>query len=237
MQRYSGFSLLARSLRKHRGWSPAWRDAAPKPRYDVVIIGAGGHGLATAWYLASRHGIRNVAVLERHHLGSGNSGRNTQICRSNYFNLEASAFYEHSLKLYESLGRELNFNIMFGQQGLLTLFHDRDEAEMNRRWLNAMALNGIETELLDRESVARMVPMLRLNGRYPVQGGFIQRRAGIARHDAVVWAFARAASAAGVDIVQQCEVNGFRQNDSFKAVQVAENPAMQWRVIIIISYG
>jgi sarcosine oxidase subunit beta len=158
--------------------------------------------------------MRNIAVLERNHLGSGNSGRNTQICRSNYFHPEASAFYEHSLQLYETLGLDLNFNIMFGQQGLLTLYHDRDEEDLNQRWMNAMALNGIETQLLDREQVRRKVPLLQLDGRYPVVGGFLQDRAGISRHDAVVWGYARAASRAGVDIVQNCEVTGFVQSDS-----------------------
>jgi sarcosine oxidase subunit beta len=214
MQRYSALSLFLQAIRKHRDWAPAWRNPEPRKQYDAVIIGAGGHGLATAWYLASKHGMRNIAVLERNHLGSGNSGRNTQICRSNYFHPEASAFYEHSLQLYETLGLDLNFNIMFGQQGLLTLYHDRDEEDLNQRWMNAMALNGIETQLLDREQVRRKVPLLQLDGRYPVVGGFLQDRAGISRHDAVVWGYARAASRAGVDIVQNCEVTGFVQSDS-----------------------
>ena len=209
MQSYSAFSLLCGALGGHRRWRPAWRSAEPKRHYDVVVVGAGGHGLATAYYLATRYGIRNVAVLDKGWLGGGNSGRNTQVCRSNYFYPESAAFYEHSLRLFESLATELDFNIMFSQRGNLELSHGLEELEINRRWANAMTLNGIDSELLDRDDIRRMVPILDLDCRFPVIGGFIQRRAGISRHDAVVWAYARAAAAAGVDIVQSCEVTAF----------------------------
>ena len=213
MRRYSVFAIAREGLRYHSGWARAWASPTPKPRYDAIIVGAGGHGLATAYYLATKHGIRDVAVLEKNWLGGGNSGRNTQVCRSNYFYPESAAFYEHSLQLFESLAGELDFNIMFSQRGNLELSHGLEELEINRRWANAMTLNGIDSELLDRDDIRRMVPILDLDCRYPVVGGFVQRRAGISRHDAVAWAYARAASAAGVDIVQACEVIGFEGTD------------------------
>jgi sarcosine oxidase subunit beta len=214
MSTYSALSLLRNSLRGNRGWQRAWRDPKPKKRYDSIIIGAGGHGLATAYYLATKHGVKNIAVLDKGYIGGGNSGRNTQVCRSNYFYPESAAFYEHSLRLYENLGHDLNFNIMLSQRGNLELSHSLEELEMNRRWATAMSLNGIDSEMLDRDDIRKMVPILDLDCRFPVMGGFIQKRAGIARHDAVVWAFARAASAAGVDIIQDCEVLDFESNDS-----------------------
>jgi sarcosine oxidase subunit beta len=214
MKRYSGLSLIREGLTGHRGWSRAWRDPKPKKQYEIIIIGAGGHGLATAYYLAKQHGVRNIAVLDKGYLGGGNSSRNTQVCRSNYFYPESAAFYEHSLRLYEGLGRDLNFNIMLSQRGNLELSHSLEELEMNRRWATAMSLNGVDSEILDRDDIRKMVPIVDLDCRFPVVGGFIQKRAGIARHDAVVWAFARAASAAGVDIIQGCEVHDFEMNDS-----------------------
>ena len=214
MSTYSALSLLRNSLRGNRGWQRAWRDPKPKKRYDSIIIGAGGHGLATAYYLATKHGVENIAVLDKGYIGGGNSGRNTQVCRSNYFYPESAAFYEHSLSLYENLGHDLNFNIMLSQRGNLELSHSLEELEMNRRWATAMSLNGIDSEMLDRDDIRKMVPILNLDCRFPVMGGFIQKRAGIARHDAVVWAFARAASAAGVDIIQGCEALDFESNDN-----------------------
>ena len=214
MNFYSGFSLIRHGLTGQRGWKRAWRDPEPRRHYDVIIIGAGGHGLATAYYLATRHGIRDIAVLEKGYLGGGNSGRNTQVCRSNYFYPQSAAFYEHSLRLYESLSEDLNFNIMLSQRGNLELSHSLEELEMNRRWATAMTMNGVDSELMDRAEIRKMEPILDLDCRFPVVGGFIQRRAGISRHDAVVWAFARAASAAGVDIIQNCEVTGFETSDS-----------------------
>jgi sarcosine oxidase subunit beta len=180
----------------------------------VVIIGAGGHGLATAYYLATRHGIHNVAVLEKGWLGGGNSGRNTQVSRSNYFYPESGAFYEHSLRLFESLAGELDFNLMFSQRGILSICHSAHEMEIYRRWANAIQMNGIDSRLLSREEVHRRVPQLNLDCRFPVTGGFIQERGGISRHDAVAWGYARKASAAGVDIVQRCEVQGMETSDS-----------------------
>jgi sarcosine oxidase, subunit beta len=210
MQSYSMMALLRHALSGHRGWRPAWRSPELKSSYDIVIIGAGGHGLATAYYLAKKHGIRKVAVLEKGWLGGGNTGRNTQVTRSNYFWPESAGFFDHSLKLYENLGSELNFNVMLSQRGMLTLAHSHHELEMLRRWANAIQVNGIDSELMSAEDIARLVPLLRLDGRYPVYGGFIQRRGGVSRHDAVAWAYARAASALGVDIIQQCEVTGLR---------------------------
>ena len=223
MQRYSALNLLWHALRGNRHWRAAWRDAKPKRGYEVVVIGGGGHGLATAYYLAKKHGIRNVAVVERGLIGLGNSGRNTQVVRSNYFYPASSSFYDHSLRLYEGLGRELNFNVMLSQRGVLNLGHSEHEMEMLRRWCNAISMNGIDSEMLSREQIARLAPPLNLDGRYPVLGGFIQRRGGICRHDAVVWGYARGASALGVDIVQNCEVTGFHINgDGVRGVHTSQ---------------
>ena len=214
MPGYSGFSLLGNAIRGHRRWPRAWRDAKPKKNYDVVVIGAGGHGLATAYYLARYQGVKNVAVLEKGWLGSGNSGRNTQVCRSNYFYPASGAFYEHSLKLYENLASELNMNIMFSQRGILAICNSAHELELYRRWANAVQMNGIDSEVLSREQIKKQVLHINLDCRLPIWGGFIQKRGGIARHDAVVWGYARAASAAGVDIIQNCEVTGMLSSDS-----------------------
>ncbi|MDA0707282.1 MAG: sarcosine oxidase subunit beta family protein, partial [Proteobacteria bacterium] len=213
MKGYSAFSLIRNALQGHRHWKPLWRNPEPKKSYDVVIIGAGGHGLATAYYLASKHGIRNVAVIEKGFLGGGNSGRNTQVTRSNYFWPQSTAFFDHSLKLYEKLGLDLNFNIMLSQRGVLTVAHSQHDIDMMRRWTNAILVNGVDSELLTPGDIKKIEPLVNLNSRYPVVGGYIQRRAGISRHDAVVWGFARAANALGVDIIQQCEVTGLGITD------------------------
>lgn len=207
--RYSVLSLIREGLNAQRGWEPAWRDAAPKKRYDAIVIGGGGHGLATAYYLAKNHGIRNIALIERGWIGGGNTGRNTTIIRSNYFFPQTAAFFDFALKLYEGLSLDLNYNIMFSQRGMWTLGHDRHGLEMLRRSANAMRLNEIDAELHDGDSVRRHIPGLNDTPRFPVLGGLNQPRAGTARHDAVAWGYARASSALGVDIIQNCEVTGF----------------------------
>ena len=236
LQRYSFFSLARRALAGHRGWRQAWRSPDPKPSYDVIIIGGGGHGLATAYFLAKAHGIRNVAVLEKGWIGGGNSGRNTQVVRSNYFYPESAAFYERSRSLYERLSRELNFNLMFSQRGMLVLAHSDHELEMQRRWLNAILLNGIECELLTPAQIRSIEPLVELNGRYPVVGGFIQRSGGIARHDAVNWGFARAADGLGVDIIQDCAVTGFKvDGNRVMSVQTSRGNFSAGRVGIAVA--
>jgi len=213
--RYSAWSLIRGALSNQRHWRHAWRAASPKPAYDIVIIGGGGHGLATAYYLAQNHGIRNVAVLERGWIGGGNTGRNTTIVRSNYLYPESARLYDFSLKLYEGLSQALNFNIMLSQRGLITLAHSRHDLESMSRWANAMLMNGVDARLLSREQVGMQVPFIDMSGasRFPILGGFSQPRAGTARHDAVAWGYARAASDLGIDIVQNCEVQGFLKDD------------------------
>jgi sarcosine oxidase, subunit beta len=208
---YSAWSLLRGALSGQRHWTPAWRDAAPKSNYDVIVVGGGGHGLATAYYLAKNHGIANVAVIERGWIGGGNTGRNTTIVRSNYLYPESARLYDFSLQLYEGLSQALNFNIMLSQRGLVLLAHSRHDLDAMSRWANAMRMNGIQAELLSREQVGELAPALDLSpdARLPVLGGFLQRRGGTARHDAVAWGYARAASALGVDIIQNCEVVDF----------------------------
>ena len=213
--RYSLFSLARQALSGHRGWQPAWRDAAPKPAYDVVIVGGGGHGLATAHYLASRFGIRNVAVVEKGWIGSGNAGRNTTIIRSNYLLPGNIPLYEWSMKLWEGLEQELNYNAMVSQRGVLNLCHTPAQRDSFERRGNAMRLHGVDADLLDAGAVRKVAPFLDFdNARFPILGGLLQKRGGTARHDAVVWGYARAASAAGVDIIQNCEVTGFRRDRS-----------------------
>jgi len=204
-------TLLQGAASRHRQWAPAWRDARPKPAYDVIIVGGGGHGLATAYYLAKNHGLTNVAVLERGWIGGGNTGRNTTIVRSNYLYPESARLYDFSLKLYENLSQSLNFNIMLSQRGLIVLAHSRHDLESMSRWANAMRMNGVDADLLTREEVKHLAPDLDMSSRarYPILGGLTQARAGTARHDAVAWGYARGASALGVDIVQNCEVRGF----------------------------
>jgi methylglutamate dehydrogenase subunit A len=211
MGHYSFLSVITDAVRGHKSLTPAWRDAAPRDSYDAVIVGGGGHGLATAYYLASQHGITNVAVLEKSWIGSGNVGRNTTIIRSNYLLPGNAPFYEHSMRLWEGLEQDINYNAMVSQRGVLNLFHSDAQRDAYARRGNAMRLHGIDAELLDAAAVRRMLPMLDYaNARFPIQGGLLQRRGGTARHDAVAWGYARAAHQRGVDIVQNCEVTGFR---------------------------
>jgi sarcosine oxidase subunit beta len=212
--RYSIFSVLGQALRGQKGWTPAWRDAAPKPDYDVVIVGGGGHGLATAHYLAKEHGVTRVAVLEKGWIGGGNVGRNTTIIRSNYLLPGNIPFYEWSMKLWEGLEQDLNYNAMVSQRGVLNLFHSDAQRDAYARRGNAMRLHGVDAELLDREQVRALVPLLDFdNARFPIQGGLLQRRGGTVRHDAVAWGYARAADSRGVDIIQNCEVTGIAVED------------------------
>ena len=224
--RYSLLSLARQALGGHRGWGPAWRDAAPKPDYDVIIVGGGGHGLATAHYLAKEHGVRNVAVVEKGWIGSGNAGRNTTIIRSNYLLPGNTPFYELSMKLWEGLEQDLNYNAMVSQRGVLNLYHSDAQRDAFARRGNAMRLNGVDAELLDQDGVRALYPFLDFeNARFPIQGGLLQRRGGTARHDAVVWGYARAADGRGVDIVQNCEVVGFlREGDRVVGVETTRGP-------------
>ncbi|HIM47180.1 MAG TPA: sarcosine oxidase subunit beta family protein, partial [Alphaproteobacteria bacterium] len=211
-KRYSIFSLARNARSYHENWAEAWRSPEPKPSYDAIIVGGGGHGLATAYYLAKEHGITNVAVVEKGPIGLGNTGRNTTVIRSNYLWDESAAIYELSLKLYEGLSQDLNFNIMLSQRGLISLAHNQHDMREMKRRVNAIRLNGIDSEMLTLDQIREMVPILNLSptSRYPVIGGSLQRRGGIARHDAVAWGLARAADDRGVDILQHTEVTGFR---------------------------
>lgn len=230
---YSALSLLKEGLNGQKGWEPAWRSPEPKKRYDVLIIGGGGHGLATAYYLAKTHGITNVAVIEKGWIGGGNTGRNTTAIRSNYFFPESVALYELSLKLYERLGKELNYNIMMSQRGILTLAHSDAEMDMAARVVNAMQINGTDAELFGPDQVREKVPLYNFDpkARYPVFGGVWQGRAGTARHDAVAWGYARAASHLGVDIIQNCEVSGFIvENGICRGVETRFGPIRAERI-------
>ncbi|TJW88171.1 MAG: FAD-dependent oxidoreductase, partial [Mesorhizobium sp.] len=200
-------------MRGHKGWEEQWSSPEPKKEYDVIIVGAGGHGLATAYYLATVHGITNVAVLEKGWLGGGNTGRNTTIIRSNYGLPGNTGFYELSMKLWERMEQDLNYNTMVSQRGVINLYHSDAQRDAYARRGNTMRINGIDAELLDLAAVKKMMPFLNFdNARFPVQGGLLQRRGGTARHDAVVWGYAHAASALGVDIIQNCEVTGFSRD-------------------------
>lgn len=206
--KFSGFRLIREGFRNHRGLRPLWfRTTEPKSKYDVVIVGAGGHGLATAFYLAKR-GVQSIGVFDAGWLGGGNTARNTTVIRSNYLYPQSGALYELALRLYEGLGRELNFNVMVSQRGVLSLAHSRHELEIQRRWAGAIEMNGIDVERLSVDQIAMEEPLLDVSSRarYPIVGGFIQRRGGVARHDAVAWGYARAASALGVDIIERCPV-------------------------------
>ena len=213
--RYSAFNLLRNALSGHKHWKPVWREPEPASSYDVIIIGGGGHGLATAYYLANEFGITNVAVLEKGWIGGGNVGRNTTIVRSNYLIPENIRFYELAMKLWERQERDLNFNTMVSQRGVLNLFHNDVQGQAFARRGNAMRVNGVDAELLDAAAVRKMVPALNFDqARFPVLGGLLQRRGGTVRHDAVAWGYGRAADQRGVDLIQNCEVTGMRISNS-----------------------
>ncbi len=203
---------MSQALRGHSGWQPAWGKPDPKPRYDVIIVGGGGHGLATAYYLAKEHGISNIAVLEKGVIGSGNVGRNTTIIRSNYLLPTNLNFFEHSLKLWEGLEQDINYNAMVSQRGVLNLHHSDAGRDADARRGNAMLIGGVDAQLLDREAVRKLVPNMDFNNsRFPIYGGLFQQRGGTVRHDAVAWGYARAADQRGVDIIENCEVIGIRR--------------------------
>jgi len=214
-KKYSIFSLVKNTLSYHENWQPAWRNPEIKKEYDAIIVGGGGHGLTTAYYLAKNHGIKNIAVVEKGWIGGGNTGRNTTIIRSNYLWDQSAAIYDHALKLWEGMSQELNYNVMFSQRGVMNVAHNlHDVRELKRRW-NANRLNGIDCEWLSTEEVKKFCPVINTspNIRYPVLGATLQRRAGTARHDAVAWGYARGADAMGVDIIQNCEVTGINMNN------------------------
>ncbi len=215
MSKYSIFSLARNALNFHKNWEQAWRSPDPKESYDAIIVGGGGHGLATAYYLAKEHGLSNIAVVEKGWLGGGNTGRNTTIIRSNYLWDESAAIYEKALQLYEGLSQDLNYNIMLSQRGVLNLAHNLHDVRELKRRVNAIALNGIDSEYLSPAQIKEIVPIINISPhiRYPVLGASIQRRGGVARHDAVAWGYARAADALGVDIIQQCEVTGILRDN------------------------
>lgn len=234
---FSGWRVIKEGLTGNRGWKPHWRDAAPKKDYDVLIIGGGGHGLATAYYLAKEHGITNVAVLEKGHLGSGNIGRNTTLVRSNYMMPGNSEFYSHSLKLWEGLSQELNYNVMYSPRGQIVLNHSDAQRDGAVRRGNAMINRGDEAELLTRDDVRRMVPYLNFDSaRFPIYGGLLQRRAGTARHDAVAWGYARAADERGVDLVQNCEVTGIdMKNGKVTGVQTTRGVIRAPKIAVVVA--
>jgi sarcosine oxidase subunit beta len=214
MTRFSLAALIRQAFTGNAGWTEQWRAAEPQAAYDAIIVGAGGHGLATAYYLASEHGMRRVAVLEKGWLGGGNTGRNTTIIRSNYLWPESQGLYEHALKLWEGLSRVLNYNVMYSPRGVMMLAHNHHDVLVGRRHVHANRLAGIDNEWLTPPEAERFCPLLNTSRdiRYPVLGAALQRRGGTARHDAVAWGFARAASALGVDIVEKCEVTGITRD-------------------------
>ncbi len=235
--RYSGWKVFAQGLTGNTGWGRAWRDPAPKAAYDAIIIGGGGHGLSTAYYLARNHGLKNIAVLEKGYLGSGNIGRNTTIVRANYFLPGNSEFYSHSLKLWEGLEGELNYNVMHSQRGLINLFHSDGQRDAFARRGNAMLAQGDDAILLDRDGVRQHLPYLDFEQtRFPIYGGLLHRRGGTARHDAVAWGYARGADRLGVDLIQNCEVTGIDiVNGKVTGVQTTRGPIRAKKVAMVVA--
>ena len=236
--KYSAFSLLRNAFSHNRKWQPAWRDPEPKKKYDVIIVGGGGHGLATAYYLAKEHGVQNIAVLEKGYIGGGNTGRNTTIVRSNYLWTEAALLYEKSMQLWAGLSQDLNYNVMYSQRGVYNLGHSlQDMREIERR-VSANILNGIDAEIVGPDEIEANIAGINMsrNSRYPILGASLQRRGGIARHDAVAWGFARAADAQGVDIIQQCEVTGLKQSSgSITGVETTRGDIISDKVGVVVA--
>ena len=216
MTRFTAWNILKNGLNDQKGWDRQWQDCEPKAQYDVVIVGGGIHGLATAYYLAKNHGTKNIAVIEKGWLGGGNAGRNTTIVRSNYFQRGNRQFYEHSLKLWENLSHELNYNVMFSQRGHVSLLHSPAAIDAAARRYNTVRLTGSGAEIWSLKKLKQKIPHLNydVNARFPIKGAAVQKRAGTARHDAVVWGFARAADQRGVDIIQNCEVVSIKRKKS-----------------------
>jgi len=216
MARFSAFAVAKEAMRSNKGWEKQWENPEPRTSYDVIIVGAGGHGLATAYYLAKEHGITNVAVLEKGWLGGGNTGRNTTIIRSNYLYDESAGMYNHAVNLWETLSQELNYNVMFSQRGVMMMAHNVHDVQVSKRHVHANRLNGVDNEWLTPEQAKAFCPPLSISksARYPVMGAALQRRGGVARHDAVAWGYARKASEMGVHIIQQCEVKGINRDAS-----------------------
>ena len=240
MRRFSLRTLLSEALRGHEGWQRQWRSPEPKAAYDAVIVGGGGHGLATAYYLAKEHGLTKVAVLEKGWIGGGNTGRNTTIIRSNYLQDESAAIYEHAVKLWEGLSAELNYNVMFSQRGVMMLAHNVHDVQSLKRHVYANRLAGIDNEWLSREQAKAFCPPLNISPdiRYPVIGAALQRRGGVARHDAVAWGYARGADALGVDIIENCEVLGFARDASGAVVGVETSKgAIRARRVGVVAAG
>ena len=228
MQNFSALALLRHAFSGHTSWGPQWRDPAPRAAYDAIIIGGGGHGLATAFHLARDHGLRDIAVLERGWIGGGNTGRNTTIIRSNYLFAESAALYDHALKLWEELSQTLNYNVMFSPRGVMMLAHTMHDVQVFKRHVHANHLAGVDNEWLTPEAAKAFCPPLNISPgmRYPVLGAALQRRGGTARHDAVAWGYARAADALGVDIVQNCEVTAIRRDTTgaIEGVETSRGP-------------
>ncbi len=235
--RFSALRILKESLSSNKNWTPHWRNPSPKSAYDVIIIGGGGHGLSTAYYLAQNHGIRNVAVLEKGHIGSGNIGRNTTIVRANYLLPGNSEFYSHSLKLWEGLEMDLNYNVMMSQRGLIMLCHSDGQRDAFVRRANAMRSRGDDAHMLSVDDLRKLLPYLNYdNARFPIYGGLLQKRAGTARHDAVAWGYARAADERGVDLIQNCEVTGFNINNGrITGVETSRGKIEANKVAIVVA--
>src|SRR5580692_9600571 len=236
-QSFSALSLIWRGLSRHRGWQQQWRKPEPKARYDAIIVGGGGHGLGAAYYLAKEHGLTNIAVLEKRWIGGGNTGRNTTIIRSNYLFRESAALYDHSVKLWEKLSQALNYNVMFSPRGVMMLAHTVHDIQVFKRHVHANRCSGVDNEWLEPEQAKAFCPPLNIgnNIRYPVLGAALQRRGGTARHDAVAWGYARAASARGVDIIQNCELTAIRRDASgaVSGVETTRGPIATKRIGVV----